>query len=105
MTDHELRIAIAREIFKWRSIQVDSDDDEITATNPLVLTTVPMRVPDWPNDDGAITRLERTVARRGWNSAYHRELGKVAGDLNPSPSGRQRCEAALLAARNHSEVI
>jgi hypothetical protein len=31
--------------------------------------------------------------------AYQGELAKVAGEFNPMPTGRQKCEAALLAAR------
>jgi len=98
LTDCELRTAIAREVMGWRNIR-RRDDGAILATHPSVLTTMPLVVPEWVTSETKLHRLEATVRAKGWWTAYQRMLGDIAGDFNPHPTGRQRCEAALLTAR------
>ncbi|HEY1921772.1 MAG TPA: hypothetical protein VGG44_03320 [Tepidisphaeraceae bacterium] len=98
LSDQELRIAIAREVIGWKNVRQHSDG-RITAETETVLTTVPLSVPDWINDESRMSYLELGIKRKGWFTAYQRELAKIAGDFNPNPSARQRCEAALSTAR------
>jgi hypothetical protein len=104
LSDQALRIAIAREIFDWESIRVH-DNDRITASNPTAMTTAPMEVPNWIEDASETSHLEEVVAQRGWRLDFRVELGNIAGDFNPNPSGRQKCEAALKAARNSRKSL
>jgi hypothetical protein len=98
LSDQDLRVAIAREVLGWTKIRCEASG-RILASHPSVLTTVPLRVPDWINYRVHMSRLEETVKERGWAIDYRNKLNEIAGDFNPSPTARQRCEAILLAAR------
>jgi hypothetical protein len=90
LSDQELRIAIAREVIGWKNVRLHPDG-RITAETERVLTTVPLMVPDWMNNEFRMSYLELGLRRKGWLLAYQRELAKIAGDFNPHPTNRQRC--------------
>lgn len=96
--DQELRVAIAKEVLGWINIRCESGG-RIFADLPTVMTTAPMIVPDWINYRVHMSRLEETAMQRGWGIDYRKNLNEIAGDFNPSPTARQRCEAILLTAR------
>jgi hypothetical protein len=98
LSDQELRIAIAREVIGWENVRLERSG-RILADSSRVMTTFPVIVPDWVNDESHISCLELEARRRGWLLTYQRELGKIAGDFNTKPTARQRCEAILLTAR------
>jgi hypothetical protein len=98
LSDQELRMAIACEVLGCKRVHRQSDG-RITAERSLVLTSAPFAIPDWLNDESCMSRLELGIRIKGWFMAYQRELAKIAGDFNPNPTRRQRCEAALLTAR------
>ncbi|HEX4056638.1 MAG TPA: hypothetical protein VHX86_20450 [Tepidisphaeraceae bacterium] len=99
LDDQELRVAIAREIFGWRNIRAGADG-RFTASHPTVLTTAPLEVPDWIGEESETVHLETVVRQQGWSLEFRNELNRIAGDFNPDPTGRQQCEAALMAGRN-----
>jgi hypothetical protein len=101
LTDQELRIAIAREAVGLRHIRVDERGD-ISGSHPTVLTTVPVGVPDWPNDENAMSDLEQSVHRHGLWYEYSSHLHSLAGLDESSASPRQRAEAALYAFRSRT---
>src|SRR3954451_21956167 len=82
LADHELNAAIAAEVFHV--------DDA-----PIVLTTVPARHPNWTNSESQLAYLESCARRRFGSLICRQELARVAGDVNPRPTPRHRCEAVL----------
>jgi hypothetical protein len=104
LTNQELRIAIAREVLGWENLRIDARG-RITGEHPTIFTTFPMAVPDWLNSTDELEHLESVLIDRVGTDAYHRELGKIAGDFNCHPTPRQRCEAVLSAARTSRDSL
>jgi hypothetical protein len=104
LSDRELRMALAREVLGWKALRVDRRG-RITGDHPTVLTTVPLIVPDWLSNEVKLASLESVISLRVGESAYRQSLGKIAGDFNPNPTARQRCEAVLMAARQAREDV
>ena len=98
LNNQELRLAIVREVLAWGDIR-EARDGRITGSLADRLTTVPVTAPDWLCDNESLNRLELLVRRRGWQGEYKHQLAIIAGEFNPSPTNRQRCEAILLTAR------
>ena len=83
-----------------------SDELKSGIDHRVVLTTVPAGVPDWVNDERRLKLLEAVAIRRFGSIVCRDELAKIAGDFNPRPTARQRCEAVLSAARRvRADVI
>lgn len=72
---------------------------KLAKDSPVFLTTVPEPKPDWVNNERELTHLEAFVIRKVGRLVHRDELARVAGDFNPHPTLRQRCEAVLLAIR------
>jgi hypothetical protein len=98
LNNHELRLALAREVMGWTNLREESDG-RIVGDHPDALTTVPLTAPNWLENVAQLEYLESVVVRQVGRDVYRREVGRVAGDFNPHPTPRQRCEAVLSATR------
>jgi len=103
MTDDELRMAIAVEIYGYAP-------EDITSRWEIrqlpILTTVPVQLPDWPRVLSHTCALEELMRDRQLWAGYQRHLQAVCGKTNTTiASPKQRAAAALAAIREdrHSD--
>jgi hypothetical protein len=104
LSDADLRIAIAIEVFSWIGVHVDARG-RIVGSPPRGLITVPASVPGWSDDPKSISFLESKIARIGISESYFHNLKEIVGPDVSIASPRQRCEAAISAVRSTNNPL
>jgi hypothetical protein len=102
MSDLELRLSIAKEIFGYQDISVE-DSGDLTVSPDLragFFVQSPIRLPSWTRYMHAAATLEDEMRQRQIWPMYQQSLRTIMGKDDVSlASARQRSEAALAAVR------
>jgi hypothetical protein len=96
-SDIDLKVAIATEVFQWKSVST-GPGNTVTGYPRRGIFEAPVKAPNWPSSEKAAEFLERVILNGEAGERYLHRIKFIAGDT--SPSARQKCEAVLFAVRN-----